>query len=294
MSVVEQAIDRLRRSEPTPVAIGSLVRKTPATADTSPPTLAPTRHIAIDREALRSAGYLPEQGKDRQFADYYRQIKRPLIAKAMAASEADGASPRLIMLASALPGDGKTFTSINLALSMSRERDVSVVLVDADVAKPHISRIFGVEQEPGLLEALNDATIDVESLVLATDVPGLYILPAGKLHDGATELLASERMTQVTARLNARDSKRITLFDSAPLLVSSESRVLAAITGQLVLVVRAGKTPRKAVLDAIAQAGAGRSISLVLNQGHAGDSDGNYGVFGYGYSGYGDNRGQDG
>src|ERR1043165_7009541 len=98
------------------------------------------------------------------------------------------------MMASALPGDGKTFTSINLALSMARERDISVVLADADIPKPHVSRIFGVEREKGLLEALTDPAVDVESLVLPTDVGGLSILPAGTPHEGATELLASARM----------------------------------------------------------------------------------------------------
>jgi len=291
MSVVEQAIDKLRQKVTATAAIGMVVLKPlPPDANGAAPSTLPTRHVLIDRLALRNAGYLPEQEKDRQFADYYRRIKRPLIVRAMADDDGRGISARLILLTSALPGDGKTFTSINLALSMARERDISVVLVDADVAKPHISRIFGVEREPGLLEALNDESIDVESLVLPTDVPRLSILPTGMLYEGATELLASERMTQITARLNARDPKRITLFDSAPLLVSTESRVLAAITGQLLLVVRADMTPRKAVLDAIAQIGEDRAINLVLNQGHVGDSDGKYGIFGYnyGYGNYGD------
>src|SRR5690606_20325175 len=102
-----------------------------------------------------------------------------------------------IMMASALPGDGKTFTSINLALSMSRERDSSVVLVDADVAKPHISRIFGVDKEPGLLDALTDKSDDLESLILPTDVGGLSILPAGGHRDNAAELFASAAMRQL-------------------------------------------------------------------------------------------------
>jgi exopolysaccharide/PEP-CTERM locus tyrosine autokinase len=281
MSVVEQAIDRIKRNVPVLDVVESTVRQTPPRPEELPPLVAPSRMVIIDLVKLRATGYLPEPVRERQFIDCYRRIKRPLIDKALAEGEDD--KSRLIMLASALPGDGKTFTSINLAFSMARERDSSVVLVDADVAKPHISRIFGLDQEPGLLEALNGDVADVESLVLPTSIPGLSILPAGKLHEVATELLASERMIEVTRRLNARDPKRITLFDSAPMLVSNESRVLAGVTGQLVLVVRAGKTPRQAVLDAIAQAGEGRSISLVLNHGRAGDSDGSYGVFGYGY-----------
>ena len=106
--------------------------------------------MTVDTEALRAGGYLPEEEKDRQFADHYRQIKRPLIHKALAGDAAARADPRVIMVTSALPGDGKTFTSINLALSMARERDISVLLVDADLPKPHVSEIFGLQQAPGL------------------------------------------------------------------------------------------------------------------------------------------------
>jgi protein-tyrosine kinase len=286
MSVVERAIDKLRRTSPDAEksalrpsvpgheAIGALVEpESVASAQGS--------RIAINRDAVRDAGYLPEADQDRQFADEYRQIKRPIIAAAYAASAALH-SPRLVMMASALPGDGKTFTSINLALSLARERDSSVVLVDADAAKPHISRIFGVERSPGLLDALADDSLDIESLVLPTDVRGLSILPAGKAREGATELLGSARMTELVNRIIARNPRRIALFDTSPLLVSSESRAVAAVVGQVVMVVRAGKTPRKAVVEAIAALGAEKMAGLVLNQGRRGLTEGLYGYGTYG------------
>jgi exopolysaccharide/PEP-CTERM locus tyrosine autokinase len=291
MTLVERAIEKLRRTaaeqrqNSESRTVGSLVVEAQRTADPGAPPPPPERRIAVDREALREAGYLPETSVDRRFADHYRQIKRPLISAALAAPEAVPGSPRLIMMASALPGDGKTFTSINLALSMARERDVSVVLVDSDTPKPHVSRIFGVDSEPGLLEALGDSSTDVESLVLPTDVGGLSILPAGKTHDGATELLASARMSAVVTRLIARNPRRIVLFDSPPLLVSSESRALSSIAGQVVLVVRSGTTPNQAVLDALEQLG-DRPVALILNQGRVSLTGGYYG---YGtYGGYGD------
>jgi Mrp family chromosome partitioning ATPase len=183
-------------------------------------------------------------------------------------------------MTSALPGDGKTFTSINLALSLAHERDVSVVLVDADIPKPHVSRIFGVDAEPGLTDALASVDLDIESLVLPTDVGNLSVLPAGRGADNATELLASARMGAVLTRLLSRHPRRIVLLDSPPLMVSSEARSLVAIAGQLVMVVRSGRTPRKAVLDALTEIGGERSVSLVLNQGPTG--------FGGGYGAYGD------
>jgi exopolysaccharide/PEP-CTERM locus tyrosine autokinase len=293
VTLVERAIEKLRRNAEQAAKqparqVGSLVAEpTPSTDLNGPPKSVPERRIVVDRDALREAGYLPETAVDRRFADHYRQIKRPLISQALASPAPVPGSPRLIMMASALPGDGKTFTSINLALSMARERDVSVVLVDADTPKPHVSRIFGVEKEPGLLDALAEPNADIESYVLPTDVVGLSIVPAGKTHDGATELLASTRMSAVVTRLIARDPRRIVLFDSPPLLVSSESRALSAIAGQVVLVVRAGATPHQAVLDALEQL-ADRPVSLVLNQGRVSLSGGYYGYGSYG--GYGDAR----
>jgi exopolysaccharide/PEP-CTERM locus tyrosine autokinase len=298
MSFVERALEKLRRA-------GTTIESVPRRPSAPPPVveaelphepigaLSPVsaEHVAeseqlprilIDRGALRSAGYLPETQQDRRFADEYRHIKRPLIAAAHGPAAADVSSPRLIMMASALPGDGKTFTSINLALSMARERDTTVVLVDADVAKPHISRIFGVDKELGLLDALADHSLDVNALVLPTDVKGLSILPAGRPRDNATELVASVQMRDVLRRIIAARANRVALFDSSPLLVSSESRALASFVGQVALVVRAGRTPRQAVLDAIGHLGEGKSIGLVLNQGRASFSEGLYG-FGYGY-----------
>lgn len=225
----------------------------------------PARVVHLDFDALRHSELLPPQSQERQLAGEYRQIKRPLIANALGQGVPKLAKGHRIMIASALPGDGKTFTSINLALSFAKEQDLSVVLVDADVAKAHLSRTFGVQAEPGLMDLLRDESRDVESLLLPTNVPGLSLLPAGKGSDTAPELLASARMEAVAEQIS-RDSGRIVLFDSAPLLMSSEPLVLANVVGQIVLVVRAGVTPQSAVFDAIELLGEGRHIGLVLNQ----------------------------
>jgi exopolysaccharide/PEP-CTERM locus tyrosine autokinase len=292
VSIVERAIGRLQQDaaqEPTGAAtavtpIGRMVTEPPATDTDDAATLhsrvLPARRVSVDREALRESGYLPEITRARQFADQYRHIKRPLIRAALEAGSA-GRSPRLIMMASALPGDGKTFTSLNLALSMARERDISLLLVDADVPKPHISRILGIDREPGLLDALKNPSLDIESLVLPTDAGSLSILPAGRPDEGATELLASKRMTVVMNQLIRNDPQRVVLFDSPPLLLSSESSALAAIAGQIVLVVRSGKTPCQAVVEALGRLGEDRAVSLVLNEARV--TAASY----YGYGGYG-------
>lgn len=275
MSLVEQAIKKLQQSKAaaglqTPSAphersAGAVVAPDrPAPAPRK--VVAPDKIVEVNRVVLRAAGLLPPEHQERLIGDQYRQIKRPLIASAIGRGAPKVPNGHLIMSASALPGEGKTFTSINLALSLALEKDISVLLVDADVAKPHISKICGLEEEPGLLDLLADDTKDVESMILPTSVPGLSILPAGRRNEIATELLASVHMERIVEALGAHDPNRIVLLDSPPLLLTSESRALAAIVGQIVLVVRADVTPQQAVLDAISYLGENKAIGLVLNQ----------------------------
>jgi protein-tyrosine kinase len=275
MSLIETALDKLRRSEAAAAAAAELQKApaTPRAASGVTPLVYPAApapaiedesrpRVLVSNAALRAAGYMPEESMERRFADHYRRVKRPLIEKALAGTS----DMRLIMVSSALPGDGKTFTSINLALSMAREKDISVLLVDADGARARISEVLGIRKQPGLLDALADDSIDVESLVMRTDVRGLEVLPAGRFIENGTELIASGRMAQISVRLTAHNPRRLVLFDSPPLLVSSEARVLTRMPGQVVLVVRASVTPRRAILDAVSQVDRQKLQGLVVNQ----------------------------
>lgn len=222
--------------------------------------------VQIDQNALRAAGLIPPEHQRRSIADQFRHIKRPLVAAAIGRGAQKLDRGQLIMTASAMPGEGKTFTSINLALSMANEKDVSILLVDADVAKPHISRTLGVGDRPGLIDVLRDESLNVESLILPTSVPNLSVLPAGQHTETAAELLASHRMEQTMSYLAESNGGRLVLIDSPPLLLTNESRALAHWVGQVVLVVRAELTPHQAVLDAIEHLGVDKSVNLVLNQ----------------------------
>lgn len=297
MSIVEQALKKLRGATPPtePVRydhvrpVGAVHEETEESRSVDHESLggSPRRTIRLDREALLRAGFLPPESQQRQIANQFRQIKRPLISKAQGRNGGDGSRSRCVMVASSIPGEGKTFTAVNLAFSMSLERDVTVVLVDADVGKPHISRMFGLSDEPGLLDALQDDGLDPETLVLGTDVPGLSVLPAGRPVDHATELLASERMRRVMERLGAPQlSGRILLFDSPPLLLTNESRALAENMGQVVLVIGASRTPQQAVLDALDLLGDEVPVGLVLNQCETSEGSGYY-YHGGGYGLYG-------
>ena len=286
MSLVGKALDRLRQSgrpsqrelpqwAPFGSANTTVIDAVSASGKIS-------KRVHVDIGALRAAGCIAEESEGRKFAGQYREIKRPLIDRALGKVSGAGREPLLIMVTSALPGDGKTFTSINLALSMARERDVSVLLVDADVQKADVSTVFGLKAVPGLLDTLVDETIDVESLVLRTNLPSLSLLPAGTPVEGATELLSSKRMRHVVSSLIAQNPRRIVLLDSPPLLITSEARALTKIAGQVVLVIRADKTPLPAVQDAVKLFDEHQTVGLVLNQTKRGMTQGYYG---YGYYG---------
>ena len=287
MSLFEQAIARLRHQATANKEAPSSAK--PATnlgAGLEHPTIPvlapiePVKRIAVDFAGLRERGYMPEEAKTRQFADHYRRIKRPLIDKALSGAAASGEA-RVMMVTSALPGDGKTFTSINLALSMALERDISVLLVDCDVVKGHISDIFGLRDDVGLVDALVDESLDIESLVVGTNQRGLSILSAGSRTEGTTELLSSNRMRQIIAGLCSRVPRRLVLLDSPPLLITNEGRALTKLAGQVVLVVRAGHTPRQAVTDAIALFDPQQAGGVIMNEVKMARSEG-YGYYGYG------------
>ena len=282
MSLVEQAIARLRNQQAGVKRPGGSAPKAVMgpMVDDLDATKAANR-LAIDVNAVRAGGYVPEASKDRQFADEYRRIKRPLIEKALSGNDAGG-EPRIIIVTSAVPGDGKTFTSINLAFSMALERDISILLVDSDVAKHHITDIFGLRQRKGLLDALTDESLDPEALVVPTSSRGFSILPAGTHVDGTAELISSNRMRQIATSLCARNPRRILLLDSPPLLITNEGRALVKLAGQVVLVVRAGETPRHAVQAAIDMIDEKQAGGVILNQLKVGFTEGYYGYGAYG------------
>lgn len=299
MSLIEKAIEKMRaadagvsasrgRSVARPVVAAARIEVAPDVVEPAR-VCVPTKQITVDRVALRAAEYAPEEGCETRFANYYRHIKRPILERAFAAGQ--DAQWRVVLLTSALSGDGKTFTSINLALSMARERDSSVLLIDGDVPKPNISRIMGIQDEPGLMDAAVNETLDPESLVLRTDIPGLEVLSAGTPVENASELLTSARTRDVILALCANNPRRIVLLDAPPLLLSSEARSLLALPGQVVVVVRAGRTPRGAVREAMELVDENKLTGLILNEGRGRVNDGYYG---YDYYGSGDNKGANG
>jgi receptor protein-tyrosine kinase len=227
----------------------------------------PGPKIAVDFAQLQRIGLMPPPAAEKMVSQEYQRIKRPLLMNTAGAGPAAGmGNGNRFMMASAIQGEGKTFSSLNLALSLARERDCSVVLVDGDVIKPSISRALGLEDKRGLTDILADQSISFSSIVFETNVPRLAVLPAGQRNDEATELLASQRMAWFMGELS-RDPNRLAVFDSPPLLATSEAQALALAVGHVLLVVKAGSTERAAVDTALSLVTApDQQVSLILNQ----------------------------
>lgn len=234
------------------------------------------RVIQLDRSAMLDAGLIAPEAEAKVFEDEYRVIKRPILSNAFGQNASTVPHGHIVLVSSALAGDGKTFTCINLALSLARERDTSVLLIDADLPKPHISSLFDASDEAGLLDYLDGSVTELGDIELQTSVEGLTILPAGRSREDATELLSSHRMRQLLDLAHRRNPRQVVLIDSSPLLQTTEARALAAVAGQVVLVVHAGITPKDSVLDAIAIVDTDKPTNLVLNQMRFGRGSGYY------------------
>jgi protein-tyrosine kinase len=244
-----------------------------------------SRKVDLDLDALNAAGIVSPSSPRSQIADQYRVIKRPLISNAMGRGASKIENGNLIMVTSALAGEGKSFSAINLAMSIATELDNTVMLVDADVARPSVLRMLGLPASPGLLDLLVGDVDDLSSVLLKTNIDKLTLLPSGTPHLRATELLASDAMSTLIENIANRYSDRIIIFDSPPLLLTTEARVLATHMGQIVIVVHAEKTLQTSVQHAITSIESCPVKMMVLNQARNGSQGGyaGYGGYGYGY-----------
>ncbi len=241
----------------------------------------------IDEGHLVHSGLLAPLDQAIPVADEFRRIKRPLIENTLRGAGNDNGFMNVIMVASALPGSGKTFCAVNLAASMSLERELNVLLIDADVAKPHISKAFGLDKHAGLLDILEDETRPIDEVLVRTDLNDIQVLPAGRKHTQSTELLASDRMADVIEELATRYPDRIIIMDSPPLLLTSEAQALTKQAGQIAVVIESGKTLHQEVLETLETLDQSKPINVILNKSIYTQPGGYYGG-GYGYYGFND------
>ncbi|WP_431064395.1 XrtA-associated tyrosine autokinase [Methylotuvimicrobium sp.] len=232
-------------------------------------------------EFLHEHGFIDPSVGHMKIAEEFRSIKRPIMSNALGGIEKGIERSNLILVTSSVPGEGKTFSAINLAISIAAERDKQVLLIDADVAKPSVSRVLGIKRTPGLIEYLEGSKIDFSDIILQTEIAGLRIVPAGKAHQFSTELLASNKMINLSRELSERYADRIVIFDSPPLLAATQAEVLSSMVGQVILVIEAEKTAQNIVMEAVKKLESCDVVLALLNKTQR-SMDMNY----YGYGQY--------
>jgi protein-tyrosine kinase len=295
MSSIEKAIERLAKSKAETAkqqsdhastsgrdlknksAIDSVADSAAKPPETS--KVKPNNKITLDYKALSELGYAVPDTEYKQLAEEYRIIKRPVVMNAFGKGAAPIKHGNLISIASSLPSEGKTFTALNLGLSIASEMDATVLLIDGDVIKASLSRLLGVQSNRGLNDLLEDSSCAVNDVILDTQNPKLKIIPAGTRSSKSTELLASKAMEHLLNELAERYSDRIILFDSPPLLATSEASVLNHLMGQVLLVVEAGSTPVDAVRDSLSKLDENKAIGLLLNKSRHSKAGNYYGSY---------------
>jgi receptor protein-tyrosine kinase len=225
----------------------------------------PARPVEVDLDSLAAQGYLTPGLANRAMAEEFRVIKMQLLRN-MDAAAAKGLRRNLIAVTSALPGEGKTFFSMNLAMSLAMEVDYHALLVDADVLRPSVLRRYGLDEDVGLLDLATRPELDVSDTLLRTNVPKLTLLPAGTPNAKSPELLSSASVERLLNELADRYADRIVIFDAPPILLASGARHLASRVGQVVMIVEADRTDSQSVAQAFAAVETCPLVSSVLNR----------------------------
>ena len=301
-SLLERAAARMTRAASEPVELAAPVKSKPVSSlaslakDTVPtptPTSVPTPRVTqdegrksrrddIDLEALGAMGFIVPDAPTTSTAEEFRIIKRQLLLNAMARGPNAIRNGNLILVCSSQPNEGKTFCAINLALSIASERDLTVLLVDADFAKPEILSTLGLEGGKGLIDVVADSSVNLSDCLIRTNIENFSVLPAGRQHNLTTELLASDRMGALVEEIASRYPDRIVVIDSPPVLASSAAPVLAMHVGQTVYVVEAENTSEGEVREGLQLLAACEHMHLLLNKTRFQQSGRRYGAY-YGY-----------
>jgi len=269
-----QQEDKLVKSE-TPI-------QTKVANSSGPITQGNKETININGKRLNERGFIFGHEGAHHIQEEFRHIKRKLINNAFGPASKTLKHSNLIMVSSSNPNEGKTFVSINLALSVALEQDKTVLLVDADVLRPSLHRELDFESKQGLLEYLLDEVTSISDVIYNTNIPNLKLIPAGKPHHLTNELLASTKMATLAEELAKRYPDRIVIFDCPPILGVTETPVLSSLVGQAIVVVEESKTKLDNVKKAVSQLDEDIAVGFVMNKTVRSKKD-EYGYYGYGY-----------
>ena len=248
-------------------ATGDLSQESPTTrADMTTGTSVQRNHIVLDFDRMAAAGFLvPGQTMTRE-AEEFQRIKRRLLGNMVPGMYESERPANLVLITSSVPSEGKTFISVNLAISIALEIDRTVLAIDTDIVKRDMSKVFGVVNRPGLFDLLAGEEAHLENLLIRTSIPNLTVLPAGNRHAHSTEMLASQRMHDLTDEIAARYSDRVIIFDSPPVLAMTTASALAPLVGQIAIVCEAGSTKHETIRETLHRLEGHRVTGVILNK----------------------------
>jgi len=281
MTTIEKALDHLEENRKKE---GELFRpgdSVPGDANIARPGKPRRPVYKLNLGELARAGFIVPNAERTSVFEEFRVLKRPVLMNAFGGGAAPVENGNLVMITSTAPGEGKTFTSINLAMSMAIELDTTVLLVDTDVVRRTLTHTFNLQDEAGLIDVLLDREKDLSDVIISTDIDKLRLMPAGRTHENSTELLSSGQMKKLVHDLAKRYPDRVVLWDAPPLLATTEGRALADLAGQILVVVEAGKITQNALKEAVSMLDKDKAIGIVLNKSsHMFKRDYYYGAYG--------------
>ncbi|MFC6438720.1 XrtA-associated tyrosine autokinase [Bowmanella sp. JS7-9] len=294
MSTIERALSRQKaqqqasaENKPQGEEIKDSVPAVEASADKQQPVAASAprdSNLYLDLDLTDATRFVTSENSRSNLSEEFRAIKRKVLDTAFGPLSKTLKNANIVMVSSANPGEGKTFSAVNLALSIALEQNKTVLLVDADVLKPNVMRTLGAEYENGLMEYLLEEVSDLSEVIYHTNIDKLRIIPAGKKHHLSTELLASEKMLQTVTEFANRYSDRVVIIDCPPLLGINETLIMTNLAGQAVIVVEEGKTKLTEIQAAVQNLNPDMAKGFIVNKSQRSAGSG-YG-YGYGY-GYG-------
>src|ERR1700722_1066368 len=273
LNLIQRALNRSAESGggARPAAGPAEVRSAPAPAQeiyTAPnvQTFKSYPPVGLNFAELRRSGMVRPDNKASGIGNEFRAIKRRVIAGARD-GEHGALKNNVVMVTSSLPKEGKTFTSVNLAMSLAMERDLRVLLIDCDMLRPGVARFFGKTRGDGLAEFLKGSVPSIDEVTYrCKDLPNLDIVFAGSPDAESPELVSSRRMTELLSSVAASDQDRIVIVDTPPVLASTEAATLAAQVDQLIMVIAALQSDRFQLEKALETVSSCRSISLLFNK----------------------------
>jgi exopolysaccharide/PEP-CTERM locus tyrosine autokinase len=295
MSIIEKAVEHLTKKTEIPAEIvpaprdGVLVHEDPVNGG-SPgvPLITPIRDdddenergdlgpahdespahfVSIDVNRLHDKGFVtPGRSSATKMAQDLQLIKRRILTKMEDLRARGEPAGNMILVTSSIPREGKSFFSLNIALSAAMELDYTVLLVDADAAKNDVSNVLSIEAKIGLTDLLADDQLRLSEALIKTNIGNFAILPAGQRLPNTSELLASDHALSLFQDIANQNKDRLVILDGPPLLATSDASVLSSLVGQVVVVAEAGRITEAQLEESLSRLDHSKSIGLVLNK----------------------------